>query len=88
MKKGIHPEYVEATVTCGCGATFKTRSTLKQIHVEVCSQCHPFYTGKQKFVDTAGRVEKFQKKYNWNKLLNDKLKKGSGEEEKQPDNNG
>ncbi len=67
MKKGIHPEYVEATVTCGCGASFKTRSTLKEIKVEICSQCHPFYTGKQKFVDTAGRVEKFQRKYNWDK---------------------
>jgi len=67
MKKGIHPEYVEATVTCGCGASFKTRSTLKEIKVEICSMCHPFYTGKQKFVDTAGRVEKFQRKYNWNK---------------------
>ncbi len=67
MKKGIHPEYVEATVTCGCGASFKTRSTLKEIKVEICSMCHPFYTGKQKFVDTAGRVEKFQKKYNWSK---------------------
>ncbi len=67
MKKGIHPKYVEATVTCGCGASFKTRSTLKEIKVEICSMCHPFYTGKQKFVDTAGRVEKFQKKYNWAK---------------------
>jgi len=67
MKQGIHPEYVEATVTCGCGNSFKTRSTLKDIHVEICSACHPFYTGKQKFVDSAGRVEKFQKKYNWDK---------------------
>ncbi len=80
MKKGIHPEYVETTVTCGCGATFKTRSTLKEIHVEICSQCHPFYTGKQKFVDTTGRVEKFQKKYNWDKLKERTLKKGSSTE--------
>ena len=65
MKKKIHPEYVETTVTCGCGETFKTRSTKKAIHVEICSKCHPFYTGKQKLVDTAGRVEKFQKKYGW-----------------------
>lgn len=65
MKKGIHPKYEEATVTCGCGNTFKTRSTRKTINVEVCSQCHPFYTGQQKFIDTAGRVEKFQKKFNW-----------------------
>lgn len=63
MKKDIHPEYVEATVTCACGNTFTTRSTKKDIRVEICSQCHPFFTGKQKFVDSAGRVEKFKKKY-------------------------
>ena len=63
MKNGIHPDYVEATVKCGCGNSFKTRSTLSEIRVEICSACHPFYTGKQKFVDTAGRIEKFQKKY-------------------------
>ena len=63
MKEGIHPEYVECTVTCACGNTFTTRSTKKEIRVEICSQCHPFYTGKQKFVDSAGRVEKFRKKY-------------------------
>lgn len=67
MKEGIHPNYVETTVICGCGNSFKTRSTLPKITVEICSVCHPFYTGKQKFVDTAGRVEKFQKKYNWGK---------------------
>ncbi|HON45404.1 MAG TPA: 50S ribosomal protein L31 [Planctomycetota bacterium] len=65
MKDNIHPKYDEATVTCGCGETFKTRSTKKEIQVEICSQCHPFYTGKQKLIDTAGRVEKFQKKFNW-----------------------
>ncbi len=65
MKKGIHPKYVEATVVCGCGNTFKTRSTKEKLVVEVCSACHPFYTGKQKFVDTAGRVEKFTSKYDW-----------------------
>jgi large subunit ribosomal protein L31 len=63
MKKGIHPQYAEATVTCGCGNTFKTRSTKKNIAVELCSACHPFFTGKMKYVDTTGRVEKFQKKY-------------------------
>ena len=63
MKKGIHPEYVECTVTCACGNTFTTRSTKKDIRVEICSKCHPFFTGKQKFVDSAGRVEKFKKKY-------------------------
>ena len=63
MKKDIHPDYVECSVTCGCGNTFTTRSTRPSIHVEVCSNCHPFYTGKQKFVDTAGRVERFQRRY-------------------------
>ena len=63
MKEGIHPEYVETTVTCACGSTFKTRSTRKTITVDICSVCHPFYTGKQKFVDAAGRIERFQKKY-------------------------
>jgi len=64
MKKEIHPDYVECTVTCACGNTFKTRSTKKEIRVEICSKCHPFFTGKQKFIDSAGRVEKFRKKYN------------------------
>jgi len=65
MKEGIHPNYVETTVTCGCGETFKTRSTKSKIAVEVCSKCHPFYTGKQKFVDSAGRVERFKQKFKW-----------------------
>lgn len=63
MKDGIHPDYVEAKVTCSCGETFMTRSTRPEIKVEVCSACHPFYTGKQKLVDTAGRVERFNRKY-------------------------
>ena len=67
MKAGIHPEYVVATVTCSCGNTFQTRSTKPELHVEICSACHPFFTGKMKYVDTTGRVEKFQKKYNWDK---------------------
>src|SRR6188508_215590 len=67
MKADIHPEYKESTVTCGCGNKFKTRSTKKNITVEICSACHPFFTGKMKFVDTTGRVEKFQRKYNWDK---------------------
>ena len=67
MKEGIHPKYVETTVTCGCGETFKTRSTKSKIAVEVCSKCHPFYTGKQKFVDSAGRVERFKQKFKWTK---------------------
>ncbi|MCX7184264.1 MAG: 50S ribosomal protein L31 [Nitrosomonadaceae bacterium] len=64
MKAEIHPSYQEIAVTCSCGNTFQTRSTMsKPLHVEVCSNCHPFYTGKQKIVDTAGRVEKFRQKY-------------------------
>ena len=63
MKDDIHPQYVECKVTCGCGETFVTRSTRKDLNVEICSKCHPFYTGRQKFVDTAGRVEKFLRKY-------------------------
>ena len=63
MKKDIHPNYKEVTVTCGCGNSFVTRSTKEKITVEICSNCHPFYTGKQKFVDTAGMVEKFQRKW-------------------------
>lgn len=64
MKAAIHPEYTEINVTCTCGNVFKTRSTVgKDLQIEVCSNCHPFYTGKQKIVDTAGRVDKFRKKY-------------------------
>ncbi|MCS7308639.1 MAG: 50S ribosomal protein L31 [Armatimonadota bacterium] len=63
MKQGIHPEYKIARVTCACGNTFVTRSTKEEIHVEICSQCHPFFTGKQKIVDTGGRVERFLRKY-------------------------
>ncbi len=65
MKEGIHPEIVETTVTCGCGETFLTRSTKSKINVEVCYKCHPFYTGKQKFVDSSGRVERFKQKFKW-----------------------
>ena len=63
MKQDIHPDYMQATVRCSCGATFTTRSTRPELKVEICSQCHPFYTGKQKLVDTGGRVERFEKKY-------------------------
>ena len=64
MKTAIHPDYHEIKVTCSCGNVWQTRSTMnKALHVEVCSNCHPFYTGKQKIVDTAGRVEKFRQKY-------------------------
>jgi large subunit ribosomal protein L31 len=63
MKEGIHPGYAETTITCVCGNVINTKSTKKDIKVEICSQCHPFLTGKQRIVDTAGRVEKFKKKY-------------------------
>ena len=63
MKKDIHPAYDNAVVKCACGSSFETRSTKKEIHVEVCSKCHGFFTGKQKLVDSAGRVEKFQRRY-------------------------
>jgi large subunit ribosomal protein L31 len=63
VKAGIHPEYIDTTITCACGEVIHTRSTRPGIRVEICSRCHPFYTGKQKIVDTAGRVERFQRKY-------------------------
>lgn len=63
MKKDIHPKYDTVKVSCACGEAFESGSTRKEIRVEVCSKCHPFYTGKQKFIDTSGRVDKFKKKY-------------------------
>jgi large subunit ribosomal protein L31 len=63
MKKKLHPEYHEIEVTCACGNSIKTRSTLPEMKVEICSACHPFFTGKQKLIDTAGRVERFKKRY-------------------------
>jgi len=63
MKTGIHPAYMECTVTCACGETFKTRSTKPELRVEICSKCHPFYTGKQKIIDTEGRVERFIRRW-------------------------
>lgn len=63
MKEGIHPNYVETTITCACGNVIKTRSTKENIRVEICSKCHPFYTGKQKLVDTGGRVDRFKKRF-------------------------
>ncbi len=68
MKKDIHPKYEKATISCACGNSFETGSTKKNMKVEICSACHPFFTGKQKIIDTAGRVERFNKKYN---LTND-----------------
>jgi large subunit ribosomal protein L31 len=63
VKENIHPKYEEVAVHCACGATWKTRSTKKDLHLEICSQCHPFFTGRQKLIDTEGRVERFNKKY-------------------------
>jgi large subunit ribosomal protein L31 len=63
MKKGIHPEYVPCTVHCGCGHTFETRSTLPEVKIEICSACHPFFTGSSKILDTMGRVDRFTKKF-------------------------
>ena len=63
MKKDIHPEYVECTVSCACGNTFKSRSSKSEIKIDICSACHPFFTGSEKIVDSAGRVDKFKKKY-------------------------
>jgi len=67
MKEGIHPKYAETTITCACGNVIKTRSTKENIRVEVCSKCHPFYTGKQKLVDTGGRVDRFKKRFGMDK---------------------
>jgi large subunit ribosomal protein L31 len=81
VKKGIHPEYKEATIVCACGNTVHTRSTKESIHVEICSKCHPFYTGKQKLVDSAGRVERFQKRYAEKK----EASKRAGEQPQKPE---
>lgn len=67
MKQGIHPDYVEATVHCSCGNTFQTRSTRPTLRVDVCSNCHPFYTGTQRIVDATGQVERFRKRFNLDK---------------------
>lgn len=72
MKEKIHPKYFETTITCACGNVINTRSTVKNIRVEICSACHPFFTGKQKLIDTAGRVERFRRKY---RSLEEKKKK-------------
>jgi large subunit ribosomal protein L31 len=67
MKAGIHPKYEETTIKCACGEVIKTASTKKDLHVEICSKCHPFFTGKQKLVDTGGRVDRFKKKFGLDK---------------------
>lgn len=78
MKKDIHPPYYKCTVSCACGNTFETGSTKKSLKVEICSVCHPFFTGKQKIIDTTGRVERFNKKYNLYK--GQEQEKSAGEE--------
>ncbi len=80
MKDKIHPKYFETTITCACGNVIHTRSTVKNIHVEICSNCHPFFTGKQKLIDTAGRVERFRRKY---KSLEEKKEKEAEEKKKE-----
>ncbi len=67
MKQGVHPDYKATVIKCACGATFETGSTRENINVEICSKCHPFYTGKQKLVDTGGRIDKFKKKFGMDK---------------------
>jgi large subunit ribosomal protein L31 len=67
VKEGIHPDYQQTTIKCACGAVFETGSTKKDLHVDICSKCHPFFTGKQKLVDTGGRIEKFKKRLNADK---------------------
>lgn len=81
LKKGIHPEYKLGTVTCVCGNKFQTRSTIGDIHVEICSNCHPFFTGKQKLVDTAGRVEKYMRKYKLEQKKDDSESKKNKKEQ-------
>ena len=80
MKQGIHPDYVATKVTCSCGNTFTTRSTKPEMHVELCNQCHPFYTGKQKLVDTGGRVERFQRKYARRQAASTQPREGEAEQ--------
>jgi len=75
VKKGIHPEYKETTIVCACGNVLHTRSTKENIHVEICSNCHPFFTGKQKLIDSAGMVEKFKKRYEGKKAAKPKPEK-------------
>lgn len=74
MRSEIHPEYIETTITCTCGATYHTRSTVANLKVGICAQCHPFFTGEQRFVDTAGRVDKFQQRYGQSKARRGKPK--------------
>lgn len=82
MKEKIHPQYKESTIVCACGETIQTKSTKQNIHVEICSKCHPFFTGKQKLVDSAGRVDKFMKRYEKKQKPKQKVKEEKPKEEK------
>lgn len=85
MKADIHPTYMECQATCGCGNTFTTISTQPALRVEICSACHPYYTGKQKFVDTAGRVQKFENRFNWDpNAVKKKAEEKSAAQKKKP----
>lgn len=88
MKKDLHPEYKKCVVTCACGNTFETRSTVEKMHLDICSQCHPFYTGKQKLVDTAGRVEQYMRKFEKTKKMRDDVAKRKGAKKSSPAENG
>ena len=82
MKDGIHPKYYETTVTCGCGNTFVTGSTRPELKVDICNQCHPFFTGKLKYVDAAGRIEKFQRKFSAGSYASLQSTKGKAKKKK------
>lgn len=82
VKAGIHPEYFDVTAQCACGASWQTRSTRKELHLEICSQCHPFFTGRQKLIDTEGRVERFTKKYGATTLEGQKAAKAEAKARK------
>ena len=82
MNHPIHPEYQNVTVHCGCGNTFQTRSTRHELRIEICGACHPFYTGRQKFVDTAGRIQRFQEKFRWDQSAADKTAKAKKQPKK------
>ena len=88
MKPKIHPEYVEATVQCSCGNSWQTRSTKARLHVEVCSRCHPFFTGEQRIVDTAGRVERFLKRYGLQESGRPAATKTTSKSKKEPEAEG
>ncbi len=84
MKKGIHPQYVPTEIRCACGAVIETRSTKENITVQICSSCHPFFTGKQKLVDTAGRIDRFKRKFSGKTVSSQKIQKASAIKKEAP----